>query len=305
MFFVSSFKASAEGFSIDVACEPSEQQIDENLGYFDLKNNPGKEEILMIKVTNLKEQPIDLAVHFYSGSTATTGTIVYEEMEGTSDDSHNLEKQVKLDRQTLTLQPLETQTIEATLTYPEDFKGLLLGGFRFSEENKGKRKTGIQQSFEIVKGLVIHGSEEYAEAELIVEQVAETAFQEESVIALSIKNPIGYAVKNASLNLSLIDATSEETTFEQTYNAIEIAPFSTLPFQFSVEKPLKRGHTYRLVGELQAGNYHLPIEDEFTTSRNLQPNMIKVKEKKAVFHYNYLGIGCLAFLSIVFYGSII
>lgn len=302
---MNSMRMKADGFSIDVNCEASTRQIDTRLGYFDLKNDPNQVETLRMQVTNLKETPVELSVHFYSGSTATSGTIVYDKVESSSENSMNLEKYVKLSRSTIKLKPLETQTIEADLTYPEDFKGLLLGGFRFAEVKNEKSKEGIHQSFEMVKGLVIHGSEEYTQAELVVEEAVETALQGESVITLNIKNPIGYAVKNGDLSLTVLDEESGKTIFEHKHSHIEIAPFSTLPFQFSVEKTLKRAHTYRLVGELQVGDYHLPIEKNFETSQQKEKQEIPIEQKESSISFPFILYVVLLFIILLIVMAII
>lgn len=135
--------ANAESTSYLVRPVFSDNQVDTEVGYFDLLVTPGSEQTLAVEIKNQTNEMKVIKVYTTDAKTNPNAIIDYSQRKD-SIDSSILSQYLTIEDNEVELHPNETKKVLIQLNVPEEpFKGVILGGLYF-EEKQSENKEAIQ-----------------------------------------------------------------------------------------------------------------------------------------------------------------
>lgn len=249
-----------------------QSQNDDNKSYFDLRLDPGGKETISLKLQNVRQEPIELAVTVHTAFTNVMGVVEYGENAEEKDPTltHTLSELIE-GPDTVSLAANETKTVAFDLQMPiEKFEGFLAGGLRVSEIKEETEQSSegegaaIINEFSYVVALLISNSRDSISPDLELLDVFPDQLNARNVISANLQN-----FQPAFLNQLAVEATiqrvgEEEILYEASQEMMQMAPNSNFNFPISLEgEPFKSGD-YVLHLKATSGSQEWTWEREFT-----------------------------------------
>jgi membrane-associated HD superfamily phosphohydrolase len=263
-------KATAEetvGFSVQP--ELPENQIDNNVSYFDLRVEPEQEQALNVTIYNHSTEEMTIETSVHNASTNSNGLIVYEEQDTIDSSLENpITELVTLENDTVTISAGDSEVITATLNTPEaPFEGIKLGGLHFEkvpgeaeEETEG---VTIQNRYAYVIGLQISESDEEVSPELLLQSITPTLVNYRTAVVTELQNSQPRLMNDVTVNAKVYEKNNSEVIRDVTQEEINMAPNSTMDFVIDWDnRPLEAGD-YQLHLTATAGEETWEWEEEF------------------------------------------
>ncbi|PTO37552.1 cell surface protein [Enterococcus mundtii] len=285
-------RAQAEetgGFTIEGVTNA--HQIDENISYFYLHEDPSAEDTLEVKLMNASNKEIMLNVRVTDANTNSNGIIDY---------SGDLENHSALKTPLSTILTPESNEVKVPansevvtklkLKMPADqTNGVILGGINVSEkaaEQSGKQKKGtitVGNTYAYTLGVAVTNENEvdlYRNETVSLDGVEPELFDGRKIVSANILNPEPYIFSEANISGEIVKKGSDKAIIEQEMSDVSIAPQSTLPFHFDWGKKDLEPGTYVFKATVTSGEKKWPLEQEFT----IEADKAKEINKESVFH---------------------
>lgn len=249
-----------------------QSQAQDNQSYFDLALDPGETETLSLKLQNLRQEPIELAVTAHTAYTNVLGVVEYGAEAEQADPTlpHSLADLLE-EPETITLAAHETKTIVIDLHMPnEAFDGFLAGGLRVSEVQEATEQTpegegvAIKNEFSYVVAVLVSNARASVTPDLELLEVFPDQLNYRNVISANLQN-----FQPAFLNQLAVEATiyrsgEEAVLYEANQEMMQMAPNSNFNFPISLEGDRFRSGEYVLKMSATSGNQSWTWEREFT-----------------------------------------
>ncbi|OUZ27887.1 hypothetical protein A5806_002495 [Enterococcus faecium] len=298
------------GFTIEGV--PNTHQLDKNVGYFYLTEEPGSTDQLKVKLINESSQEKTLEVKITDAATNSNGIIDYT---GTIKNNKlliiPLSSLIKVDSPEVKVPANNTKEVSFQINMPrKDLKGVVLGGIVVSEKkdkNKGEKKLSIENSYSYTLGVVLTNEIENKLKQNIsveLEKVGPILHDGRRIVEAKILNPNPYIFSDARVEGSIIDQkTKEEVRIKEQKN-VNIAPYSSFPFQFDWEKEDLKPGKYLFKCKVASGKKEWKFEKNFKITEKQAQNI----NEKSVFQIiipkwlstSSIILSLLSFISIVF-----
>jgi len=264
LFFGSvAFADQSAGFSVRPIL--SENQVNSEVGYFDLNLEPGESQTLSLELRNMSDEEINLSISVHTAFTNVSGVVEYGSDADVPDDTlpFFLADYIQGDGK-ITLSEGETKQVDLLLTLPEDkpFEGVLAAGIRVEEikdsEHLSEESMAIENTLSYVMGLVVSNKREQLSPELDLLAVYADQLNFRNVFSAQIQNQSGTFVNQLEVIASIYNEDQTERLYSKEASGMQMAPHSNFAFPISLNGESFVPGTYVL--HLQANSGELEWE---------------------------------------------
>ena len=249
-----------EGSDFSVIPLIGENQLGQDLGYFNLLLAPQATQKLSFRLTNHSNRVLSIKTSFGNAFTTNLGTVSYKAPNHQIEPSlsTDLQKRVTLPS-TVSLKSKESIILEAKLTMPkESFQGILAGGFNFEEEstNRHRKENSIQNNYAYTFALIVQNSLAKVAPALSLGKVSTDQINGKQVLLINLTNRSKTYLKQ--MNLQAVITKTDNSSLKDAYDnsAMEMAPDSS----FTLALPLSNlGFNDQKGNPLESGHYQLKL----------------------------------------------
>ena len=257
------FADQSAGFSVRPIL--SENQVNSEVGYFDLNLEPGESQTLSLELRNMSDEEINLSISVHTAFTNVSGVVEYGSDADVPDDTlpFFLADYIQGDGK-ITLSEGETKQVDLLLTLPEDkpFEGVLAAGIRVEEikdsEHLSEESMAIENTLSYVMGLVVSNKREQLSPELDLLAVYADQLNFRNVFSAQIQNQSGTFVNQLEVSASIYNEDQTERLYTTEASGMQMAPHSNFAFPISLNGESFVPGTYVL--HLQANSGELEWE---------------------------------------------
>lgn len=275
LLYSNSVLVKAHDVNMPLTVEPiyPENHNSATIGYFNLNVNPGDQQTIEIKITNNKNEEVNVSLASAYAYTNATGGIMYEEVIDSQDtvlleDGIHIKENITV-QDTITLPPHGSKTVPIEITVPEADGETLLGGVLIAAQGDTMQQKEVEEgtaNFTINTEMVIAMA-----IQLNLPNTVATDFLigdagiygENAQVFLEMENHAQKIQEDISGVYSVHNDKGEEL-FNGSFDPFKMAPMSKIrfPIQWGYETLEDGTYTIRINGNVQ-GN-------EFTEVRELQ-----------------------------------
>ncbi|HGF7952532.1 TPA: DUF916 and DUF3324 domain-containing protein [Enterococcus faecium] len=250
----------------------NEHQIDKNVSYFYLDEQPGEKDQIKIKLINDSSSEKTLEVKVTNANTNLNGLVDYT---GTLKDHDSLKTPL-----TSIVTPQENEVkvapkseVETTLDLQmpsEKQEGIILGGVVVSEkqdENNNNKNVAVGNTYSYTLGVLLTNDKEVKmnqNKSVELEKVGAILSDGRKVVQADILNPNPYIFGEATVSGKIMDEQETETIQETKKENVKLAPQSVYPFQFDWEKEDLKPGNYVFEGKVKTEDNEWNFKKKFT-----------------------------------------
>ncbi|EPA0826506.1 DUF3324 domain-containing protein [Enterococcus hirae] len=269
---------------------PNVHQIDINLGYFYLCEQPGTQDQLGVKLINSSNQEKRLTIKVTNANTNVNGLLDYT---GTIKDNKDLKLPltsiVKSTQSEVKVPAKSEVNTSLTVTLPkEKFPGVVVGGIVVSEKAEKtpkdqKKEVSIENTYNYTLGVVLTNNAKTKMNQPIsvtLEKVAPILSNGRKIIQADILNPNPYIFDQATVAGKILEKNTDKVIKEQQKTNVNIAPYSVYLFQFDWKKDELKAGTYVFTGSVKAGGKEWLFSKEFT----INPTTANDINEQSLYH---------------------
>lgn len=264
LFYCSkSIYASSSNFN--VSPEIPENQMDKNLGYFNLVMSPESQQTLSFKVNNATSKSITVEMAFAHSTTNGNGLAIYDSSKAIKDSSlkYNIEDFVDIPKKEVTIAAHAQVIMTAKVTMPKGMDtGILSGGFSFKEK-EGNQESGsskgvsIKNEYRYVIALVTQQNIQKVSPQLKLNEVKATQVNSRNVFAANLQNISPTYLQDMNATATVKGVTNSELKYSFENSDMKMAPNSN--FDFAIPVSIKGNIGDQTSKALEAGKYHLSM----------------------------------------------
>ena len=272
----------AAGFTVEGV--PNERQVDENLSYFYLKEEPGQRDEIKLLLSNNSPEDKTLSINVVDANTNINGLVDYTgNLKNHTTLKTPLSSIVSEVKQEI-LVPKNSE-VETTLKIEmpsRSFEGVVVGGVVISEKAEKDKATDslvFRNTYSYTIAIVLTNEDKteikkHVSVEL--EKVQPVLFDGRKIVQADILNPNSYIFHEATVSGSIYKKSNNKKIIESKKDDVSIAPHSVYPFMFDWKKKKLEPGTYIFRGKVEAGKEKWVFEKEFTITAE-QSNEINEK----------------------------
>lgn len=313
---VSSFSVFADspsGFSI--AALLPENQVNNEITYFDLQMEPGMEQTIQIEAENTEEVAIIVYLELHESYTSDDGTIQYlNTIEPDKSMNVRLTDIATVREKELRLEPGETKAFNIDIKMPEEqYDGVLLGGLvatsSYVEDitTEDDSAFAIENRFALIKGLILRETDTKVTPEFNLESVEAGMTNLRPDIKLNIQNAASLIVKEMKVKAEVTKKGQTEVLHSLNIEDADMAPNSSANFliKYKDQEVVPGDYTARVVLEYEGQEWtweeDFVIEAAAAAEIN-EEGIIEEAEKEAglpMWVYIALGVGATLILFLI------
>lgn len=277
---------SIGGYTIEGV--PHSKQLDKNVGYFYLRENPGEKDSLKLKLINNSSEDKTLQVKVTDANTNSNGIVDYSGNLKNHDVLKTPLTSILTVPQKEVIVPKES-TVETTLTLemPRDKQdGVIIGGILVTDETDkketSKEELSVKNEYSYTMGVVLTNEDEVKMNENIsveLEKVGPLLYDGRKIVQADILNPNPYLFGKATVSGKVLEKNSKKVVKEESKDEVSIAPYSVFPFQLDWEKDELKSGNYIFKGVVKTKDNKWEFEKEF----EITAEKAKVINKESVF----------------------
>lgn len=243
-------KADTGGYAVKAVLP--ENQMNENVSYFDLMVAPGQSQTLCVVIKNKQNEEIKVAVEANTAFSNSNGLIEYSYTDA-RDASLKVDfAKIVVPVETVVTVPAGGEAIaEFLLTVPEEpFEGDMLGGFMFTKLDQGNNAEGmgvsIQNIFQYVIGVRLRESDQAVTPAFELVGAEEDAVKTQSLL-IHLRNPQPIIASGMKLDVHIYPEDGSEAAYTFEGGHIAMAPNSAMAYNLRLgfEDKLESG-AYRV-----------------------------------------------------------
>lgn len=227
---------------IAITIEKPENQINNNVSYFDLNVEPGKTQSLVAYLTNTTQEVLNIEALITDAYTTINGTIDYTPHNARYDTMYpfKLSSMLTLEENQLSLQPAESRRVSLTLTVPSDLpKGTVLGGIYLKPQAGNKENSTdnfqIENTYALVKGVQLtYGNRSDVPQEIDIKEAKLENVNQKQTLTLDIRNDSSILYKDEVS----IQATIQKDNAAEVFDFVNSQKYSIAPnsvFYFPID----------------------------------------------------------------------
>lgn len=302
-------KVEAADMKYSIEANIPDNQIDKNLTYFDLKMEPGKKQVISLKLKNHSEKVATFSIEPHTATTNRNGVIDYSKKIEEKDSSMKYSFEELITGETKhTLQPNEEKNIEFTIQMPkESYDGIILGGFYIHKEidkdDKEKEKSvQIKNDYSYVIGVKLTETSKMVEPMLKLNEVKPNLENYRTVVTANLQNTESVIVSGLNIDAKVYKKGSNNVLHEAQKEDMSMAPNSNFDFAINWgNEELKPGkYRLELTGKDKMDRdwkFEKEFEIEGEESKSLNKKAVELKDDNTNL---YIIIGaCVLLISIL------
>ena len=296
------------GFSVEGV--PNSNQIDKNSGYFFLKEKPGQQDTIKIKLINSSNQNKTLCIKIVDANTNSNGIIDYSgKIANDSTLKIPLTSIVKSKVKEIELPKNSTQETELKINMPnKPINGVILGGVVVSEKkDKKNQDTGIVgNDYCYTIGIVLTNEDKvnlFKNISVTLENVIADLSSGKKVVQADILNPNPYIFSKAQVKGAVYSEDGTKKIKENSMDNVSIAPYSCLPFQIDWGKEDLKPGKYLFKGTVKTAENTWNFERKFDIAGDKAKEINKQSVFK-VFLANWFKYSSVFLIILIILGTI-
>ncbi|MDT2600973.1 DUF916 and DUF3324 domain-containing protein [Enterococcus hulanensis] len=247
-----SYATESDFSSFSVEGIPNEKQLDPDAGYFYLREEPGSQDKLKLKIQNNSSEKKTFTIKVTDANTNSNGLIDYTgQLPNASELALPLTSVINPKQQEVTVSKNSIAEANIDISMPKEPQpGVLMGGIVVSEkkDNENESKTiSIGNTYSYTLGVLLTNENDKIFNKNIsvqLKNVEAKLSNGRKIIQGAVLNNNPYVFGTATMTGKVVEERSTKIVKEKKQNDINIAPYSVFPFQIDYKKD-----------ELRAGNY--------------------------------------------------
>lgn len=251
---------------------PNKHQIDKNVSYFYLEEQPGTKDEVKVKIINHSNTGKTFQLEITNANTNLNGLVDYT---GTLKEHESLKTPLtsiaKPKEKEITVAPNSERETTIDIQMPSEKQtGIILGGIVVSEkqvEAKKEQGVAIGNTYSYTLGMLLTNdatTEINQNVDIKLENVGAILSNGKKVVQATIVNPAPYIFGEATVSGKIMNE-QETKTFQETKKVqVKLAPQSVYPFQFNWEKAELKPGNYIFEGIVQTSDNQWHLKKRFT-----------------------------------------
>lgn len=289
-----------------------EEQVNQDLSYFDLAMADGQTKKIQIRVQNFSNHEITVQTQVRNAQTAVGGGFEFKTAGQRLDDSLKtpLTSVVKLDKgfERVTLKAKEAKLVTATVKMPTDhFRGMIYGDWNFTEYMKDKAgdESSVSSNYAYSVGILLQGKPFKVYPELKYRTTEPILYSHHAAMGIKLQNRQPMAIKNVTAKATISKNGIFAGKHAVKLAGKKIAPNSTFTIPLSWSYDALKPGKYTIEVAVTGENFwnKLPMSWHFkktiTVSKSATENINRQALKKPINKWAYVAtaMGALTLVS--------
>lgn len=228
------------GFNYKI--EYPENQVRGKNGYFDLVNDPGKEQTVNIELSNDSDKDATINLSVNGTKTNSNGILEYgpTDIENDSSLKFPFEKLVSAPEK-VEIPAESVKTVPIKIKMPEtSFDGIILGGIHMKKEEGKQENTEqgatVRNTYSYIIAMRLQNNEKEVKPEITFNKAKGSQRNYRNSVSINLSNATGSLVKNKlDIETQVMKKGSKEVLYERKQTGMSIAPNSQMDFHVSME----------------------------------------------------------------------
>lgn len=286
-------QANGEGTTQIKAIIP-DNQIQDNIGYFDLMMVPGQKQTIEVELDNSSSEEKNYFIHITPATTSDGGTIDYSNLEPTLDESvpFDFREIATLEKEKYVVPPNSKIRVPIQLSMPEEaFEGRLLGGIysyvESDDEESMDEALQVKNKVSNSIAIVLRVGDSPVTPNLVLKQIIADSRNTFPIIEVNLQNPTPTIIGGLSIDSTVY---YEDNLYIENHSENMImAPNSNFDYGLPLDGQEIQPGNYRLEMTASSGEHTWEFSEEFAidsqTANHLNENIVFEVEKDN--HYLY------------------
>ncbi|MEI5990813.1 DUF916 and DUF3324 domain-containing protein [Enterococcus crotali] len=246
-----------------------ENQINPEVGYFDLRMTPGAKQTVEIELSNAAESPKDIVVSLNGAKTNNNGVIEYGPSELDIDKSlkYNFVDIVKAP-ETVTIPAKSTIPVKIDISMPAvSYDGVISGGIQLKEkvnEEAKKKLTGVVNEYAFMIGMLLTETDTEVKPNLELNKVYAGLSNYRNSIFVNLSNVEAAYLDDLTLEVQIMEKAADTVLYETKKADMRVAPNSLLDFPVAMNGEKMVPGDYRAKIVASSGDKKWNWDQEFT-----------------------------------------
>lgn len=236
-------------------------------GYYHLFGDPGERQDIHVKIHNASDEEITVKAYVNPASTNNNGIPSYlGEKEYDTSLIYRMDKLVTLEKNEVTIPALESVTIKAEISFPdEEWKGDILGGIRFTEKLELESDQTVIHEVAYTVGILLNQQNgDAVENNLNLKEIFMGQRNYRNYVEINIQNSTASIIRDMSINSKVFKYDNDKAIYTNDAHELRMVPNSNFNFGIPTgDKPLVPGD-YILEMVINADEKEYSFEKEFT-----------------------------------------
>lgn len=255
-----------------------ENQINDNVSYFDIEMEPGESQDLEVTVYNSSNEELEVNVNNTIASTNSNGIITYDGLEEGEEVHESMKNKFtdisSLDESTVKIPAGEQKVVSLEVNAPdESFDGVILGGLYFtldpreSDESEG---VAIQNRYAYALAVQIReeGNENVVEPDLELIDVEPGAINYRTGLSTTFGN-LSPKIINTSFEGSVYREGEDEPLYQNMIEEFIIAPNAQFNFNVMYDNHALEPGDYVFKANVKSEDGEWNFEEEFEVTEEV------------------------------------
>lgn len=244
--------ANAEELNFTVTPILSDNQVDKQVTYFDLRMQPSEQQTIEVELNNKVDHEITVLMDATTAITNSNGVIEYKELAPALDNSlkHPFSTIAEMPK-SVVLGANETKRVSIKITMPKEaYTGTILGGLYFKEKTKQEEASkedqpgmGVRNVFSYVFAVKLTESDEKILPDLKLLSARAGQVNYHNAFEANLQNPQAIEMNDLKVTAQVMKEGSSTVLYEETREGLRMAPnsnfFYAVPLSGSAFQPGK------------------------------------------------------------------
>ncbi|MFJ5566752.1 DUF916 and DUF3324 domain-containing protein [Lysinibacillus xylanilyticus] len=265
--------ASASEFNFGVYTVISDNQIDKQKSYFDLKMEPNQKQTLTIQLKNDTEEDVVIEPIIHSATTNINGVVEYGPTSAERDSSlpYELGDLIQTEKE-ITIPAKGSKDLQLNVTMPEEkFDGILAGGITLEEKKAASKNTkettkgvSIENKYAYVVGIILQETDEIVKQDLQLHDVKAGQVNARNVINATLQNPTATYLNRFEVDAKVTKKGKTKVLYKSEKQDMQMAPNSNFEYPISLNGEKFKSGTYTLHVNAKSSKESWEFEKDFT-----------------------------------------
>ncbi|EOL50535.1 DUF916 and DUF3324 domain-containing protein [Enterococcus caccae] len=280
------------GFSYEILFP--ENQVDKEVGYYDLLMKAGQTQTIHLKVNNTSDQAMNIEIRINSAKTNGNGVIEYGPNELKKDTSlkYDLAEIIKGPDEVV-IPANSSEVIAFDLTMPvTNFEGYVAGGIQLKpvlqEKQEQTEQNAIVNKFAFLIGVLLHESDvKKVTPELKLNDIALKLKEGSYTLFVNLSNTKGIFLENMTAKIRINEKGKTKNLFELQKNNMRMAPNSMINLPvFLSDKEITAGEYTANIQITTENGWTWTWVKNFTLSKVAAQKIKQPTQKKTPRNFN-------------------
>jgi Na+-transporting methylmalonyl-CoA/oxaloacetate decarboxylase gamma subunit len=222
-----------EEIPISVKAILPENQIDKNVGYYDLKVSPNEKQELSFQLNNQGDKDTTVNVAINPACTGDGGSFIYTDNESNKDPSMKYPlSSIATSEQTVSIPAKGSTITKIKLAIPsEPFEGVILGAIRVTSAKSADEQTenagkgfNIVNNFAYSVAIQLRESDDMPKSDLAIKKVFATQIAGRNTVKINLQNPTPTIINEVSYEATISKKGDDAPLHENKVKGYRVAP---------------------------------------------------------------------------------